>query len=354
MNYPNTLTNRSWFQQIVARCVVARRSARVSLASALVMFGAISPSSGQSSRSLRSTSATRPVRAAAPTFDAQQFEGVFFADPAGQLHGAPPAASQVPPADLSDTSTGSSSAAAASPGSGAGDPYGWRSLISPTSLEDLIKGSKLRLDKLITTPTAFKGGGFVTARTEFSLQAVLFAIIETYPEQVRWQSSAVEARMRMTRVAANTKVGSDQVFAEAKARLMDLEDLLGGASLQSRGESVQEPIEWVTLIDRVPLMQLLDWAHEKNLTKLVANESQFQDSKEEVQRFAELIAVLGQVALAEEMPDAEDDDYAALSKQMITQAQQIVLATKTENAQLARSAAAELGQTCNRCHESFR
>ncbi len=324
----------------------------------LVWWQASGQTHGQTGRSQGSNSASRPVRAAPPIFEVQQFDGVFFDDPTAQLNGPPPDASQGPAsqssANSSATPAGSNSVTANNSGTDSGDPNGWRALISPTSLEDLIKGSKLRLDKLITTPTAFKGGGFVPARTEFSLQALLFAIIETYPEPVRWQTSAAEARTRMARVAANTKVGSDQVFTEAKTRLMDLGDLLGGASLQSRGESSQEPIEWSTLIDRVPLMQLLDWAQDKNLTKLVASESQFKDSSDEVQRFAELIAVLGQVALAEEMPDANDDDYAELSKQMIAQAQQIVLATKTQNAQLARSAAAELGQTCNRCHESFR
>ncbi|MEO8269058.1 MAG: cytochrome c, partial [Aureliella sp.] len=233
------------------------------------------------------------------------------------------------------------------------DPSGWHNLISATSLEDLLKASKLRLDKIVTTMAAFKGGGFVEARTEFSLQALLFAIIETYPSDVRWKNSAAEARIRMARVAANTKIGSDQVFTEAKARLLDLGDLLGGTSLSARSDEATE-IDWSHLIDRVPLMKLLDWAHEKNLSKLVASESQFKDSSDDVLRYAELIAVLGQVALAEEMPDASDGDYAALARAMIAAAQQVALAAKTGNAELARSAAGQIGQTCTNCHDSFR
>jgi hypothetical protein len=230
----------------------------------------------------------------------------------------------------------------------------WKELISPVSVEDLIKGSKLRLDKIVTSPNAFKGGGFVQARTEFSLQAVLFAIIEAYAGEVRWKSSAPLARQRFARVAANTKVGSDQVFAEAKARLLDLEDLIGGSPLTAVNEASASDIDWSNLIDRVPLMQLLEWAHEQNLSKLVANEATFKDDSDAVLRYAELIAVLGKVSLAEEMPDASDDDYRALAQAMIAQATQVVIAAKTGNPEQARAAAAQIGQACTNCHDNYR
>ncbi|MCA9179875.1 MAG: cytochrome c, partial [Planctomycetales bacterium] len=299
------------------------------------------------------SSRRRPVRIEAPSFEPGQFEGIFFAAPAAQLQGAPPAAGSVPPTQSTPSGPAALAAGSGASESSAEDLLGWHHLISATSLEDLIKASKLRLDKIVTTTTAFKGGGFVQARTEFSLQALLFAIIETYPSDVRWKNSAAEARQRMTRVAANTKIGSDQVFTEAKARLLDLDDLLRGTTLSKRGEETPE-IDWSHLIDRVPLMQLLEWAQEKNLNKLVASEGQFKDSIEQVLRYAELIAVLGRVALAEEMPDASDDDYVTLAQAMTDAAQQVTLAAKTGNADLARTAAGQIGQSCTNCHDSFR
>lgn len=295
----------------------------------------------------------RPVRIEAPSFEPKQFEGIFFADPAAQLQGAPPATDSAAPPPISLGGPGALTGGPDASESSAADPLGWHNLISAMSLEDLIKASKLRLDKVVTTITAFKGGGFEQARTEFSLQALLFAIIENYPSDVRWKSSAAEARLRMTRVAANTKIGSDQVFTEAKARLLDLDDLLSGATLSGRGDEASE-IDWSHLIDRVPLMQLLEWAQEKNLNKLVADESKFEDSSEVVLRYAELIAVLGQTALAEGMPDASDDDYVTLGRALITAAQQVALAAKTGNAELARSAAGQIGQSCTNCHDSFK
>lgn len=315
----------------------------------LVVSCTVTITMAQSSQSSR----RKPVRVEAPSFEAQQFEGIFFANPAAQLQGAPPASDSAFPAQ---PSLGGATALAGGPDasdSSTADPHGWHNMISATSLEDLLKASKLRLDKIVTTMPAFKGGGFEEARTEFSLQALLFAIIETYPSDVRWKNSAAEARQRMTRVAANTKIASDQVFTEAKARLLDLGDLLRGATLSGRGDEASE-IDWSHLIDRVPLMQLLEWAQEENLNKLVADEGQFKESSEAVLRYAELIAVLGQVALVEEMPDASDGDYAAMAKAMIAAAQQAALAAKTGNAELARSAAGQIGQTCTNCHDSFR
>ncbi len=297
--------------------------------------------------------AVKPRRAVAPTFHPGEFEGIFFADPAAQLQG------EMPTAATSQSSENASHATVNSPStiannSNSDDPLGWKKLIDPTSLEDLVKGGKLRLDKIVTTPTTFKGGGFSEARTEFSLQALLFAIIETYPGDVRWKNSATVARQRFTRVAANTKIGSDHVFTEAKARLLDLGDLIGGTPLAPQNDGSAEDVDWSNLIDRVPLMQLLEWAHEENVTKLVANETDFKDNSEAVQRYAELVAVLGQVALAEEMPDASDEDYRTLAQAMIEQAGQVVLAVKTNNAELARKAAAQVGQACTNCHDSFR
>ncbi len=292
----------------------------------------------------------KPRRVQAPTFRTGAFDGIFFADPTAQLQGEMPTAGVASNAPTSETN----SAAQPTGNSSADDLQVWKRLIDPTSLEDLVKEGKLRLDKIVTTPAAFKGGGFVEARTEFSLQALLFAMIESYPGEVRWKKSAATARHRFARVAANTKVGSDQVFTEAKARLLDLGDLIGGSPLASQNDGKIDEIDWSKLIDRVPLMQLLEWAHEENLTKLVASEADFKDNSEAIQRYAELVAVLGQAALADEMPDASDEDYRVLAKAMIEHAGQVVQAVKTNSAEQARKSAAQVGQACTNCHDSFR
>jgi hypothetical protein len=292
----------------------------------------------------------KPERVEAPKFTSGQLNSVFFPDAASQLKGQRPS-SQV----ASKPAVGNKPAAAtiADPGTGSSgdsDPMAWHNLISPTALEDLIKGSKLRLDKTITTPAAFAGGGFAVARKEFSMQALLFAIIETYPGDVRWKSSAPVARELLARVAANTKVGSLQVHEEAKKRLLDLGDLTNGTQLTGKASS---EVNWSKLIDHAPIMQLLEWAQKENIAPDVASPDAFAKNKEALQHYSELVAVLGKVLTIEEMPYAEEKEYVALANAMIAEAQQVRLGVKTDNAEFARQSAARLGQCCNNCHSSY-
>ncbi len=231
------------------------------------------------------------------------------------------------------------------------DPMGWKGLISPASLEDLVKGAKLRLDKIVTTPTAFAGGGYNDARREFSLLALLFAIIENYPGDVRWKASAPAARGAMERTAANTKVGSRQVYDESKKRVSDLQSLLSGSPLTAE---VKTEIVWENLIDISPLMKLLEWAHDGQIAKMTANEDLFKQNQEEIGRLAELVAVLGRTTTFEKMPNADDAQFVAFAKDMIAQSQQISSAVQSGNAELARTAAGRLGQSCSTCHDSYR
>ncbi len=302
----------------------------------------------------------KPVRSKPPQFKPGEFEGVFFDDVSTALRGSLPSSMErvatvtQPNASAGGASTSGQAAATGSAEADLGGASGgvaWKDFVSPVSLEDLIKGSKLRLDRIVTTPAAFAGGGFQEARKEFSLQSLLFAIIETYPGDVRFKGSAGVARESMGRVAANTKGGSRQVYDVAKKRLADLEDLLNGTTLTGQ---VRSEITWGELIDRGPLMQLLEWAQQEYISPQTASEAAFSANKDELQRYAELVAVLGQVSTIEGMTDAEDEDYQAFAREMVSQAQQIVLAVQTNNAEQARQASGKLGQACSTCHENFR
>ncbi|WP_197356768.1 cytochrome c [Aureliella helgolandensis] len=301
--------------------------------------------------SLWSQSTTKPLRSAPPNFESAQFDSVFYADPASMLRGELPQAQATRSVASGSPTSGNSAANNATPSSNAVDPQAWERLISPTAIEDLIKGSKLRLDKVVTTQPAFVAGGYAVARKEFSLQALLFAIIEKYPSEVRWKQSAPAARELMARVAANTKIGSQQVYSEAKNRMLDLGDLLSGTQLSYTAKS---DVDWAQLIDRIPLMQLLEWAYQEHITTYSASPKAFEQDKELLQRYAELIAVLGKASLQEEMPDATDADYQEFAQQMIAAALEIQLAVKTGDAELARQASGRIGSSCTNCHDSFR
>ncbi|MEM8736183.1 MAG: hypothetical protein AAGG44_18275 [Planctomycetota bacterium] len=299
---------------------------------------------------LAQRSSRKPNRSKPPVFEKDQFSSIFFEDAASTLKGELP--SQRASVQLSTANPDLKNGKSTEDADADSGPMAWSNLIKPVVVEDLIKGAKLRLENTITSPAAFAGGGFATARTEFSLLALLFAIIEQHPkDDIRFKKSSGIAREQMARVAANCKVGSAQTFKEAKLRLDDLRDLVNGVALS--GEPKSE-VDWSGLIDRAPLMKLLKWAQQDHLNRLAANEAEFKNNGDDLARYAQLIAILGKASLAEEMPDATDTDYQGFATQMIEQAKQITLAVETSNPALARQAAAQLGQSCQDCHDNFR
>lgn len=299
----------------------------------------------------------KPIRAEAPDFSKSDFSNVFFDDVRSVLKGqrpsAPTSANATSAASVRPAPTSPSSPVPTTPGSNgvAAKASGWADLISPATLEDTVKGSKLRLDKIVTTPAKFAGGGYAEARREYSLQALLFTIIEQYPTNVRWKASSSIARERFSRMAANAKVGSPQAYSEAKQRLQDLGDLLNGSQLA--GTSNRE-ISWEHVIDRGPLMQTLEATFKEQIQVHSANPSAFSSHREELLRAAELVSVLGAAAIKEGMPDAADEEYKAFANSMIDGAKQIAVAVQSDNADQARKAAGQVGQSCVKCHDAYR
>ena len=296
--------------------------------------------------------ARKTQRAQPPQFTGKEFSGTFFEDVTSQLQGARPSGPMAARAPASTgpagTANTSNSAPEKSQAAATGDT--WTKLISGSTIEDIVKNSKLRLDALVANQNKF-AGGYVEVRREFSLQALMFAVIEQYPGEVRWKRSAALAREAFIRVAASSKVTSPQAFKEAKQRVQDLSELLSGNNLDG---SAAAELDWSGVIDRVPLMQLLDWAQQGHINNFSSSKENFDRQKEELKRFSQLVAVLGKAAIMKDMPDADDAQYQAFGQQMIEQAQQIVLAVETDNADLARKAAGQMGQSCAKCHDDFR
>jgi len=298
----------------------------------------------------------KPQRATPPTLSKENFQGVFFDDVTQHLVGKPPQAGSTDPSmgGPSDAQSGggTSSATADSGGNSNSANSVWKERISPQSVEDLVKETKLRLDTIVTTPAKFSGGAFKDARRDFTLLATLFAVIEIYPEKVRWQPSASVARARFSRVAANTKVGSAPAYNEAKLRLEDMNSMLKGATVTDTAPISE--INWDEIADRIPSMQLLEWALRENLNGFVASEDKFSQSSEEVVKYAELIALLGETLCQPGMTDGTDSDYQALAKRMIEESTKVTQAVKLNNPTLAREAAGQIDQACNACHNAYR
>lgn len=285
----------------------------------------------------------RPPRATPPKFQANEFSGVFFPDPVSQLQGTPSATSNVASNEKSAMPEENESESVA----GADV---WKQLISGSTIEDLVKESKTRLDGVITTPAKFAGGGYADSRREFTLLASLMAVISQYPEEIRWKASAPYARSIFARMAANCKVGTQPVYNEAKLRHQDLQDLLKGSKLSGTADD----LVWADVADRGPTMQLLEWALREHMAPGVSSEDSFGESQEDLVKYAELVAVYGHILQQEGMTDADDENYIELAKAMVAASRDVMKAAKMNDAELARTSVSRIDQSCNKCHETYR
>jgi len=289
-------------------------------------------------------------RAPAPKVNPDAMRNVFFSNLSDAFRGEIPS--------LSELRNSASAAAAPSPGGSdeAIDPAAagndrWSALISPTSLEDEIKRVKLHFDSVVTTPGAFNSGGYLEARLDLTILASLFAIIHQYPAEIRWKEQAATARDLIARTAFNCKAGSTQVYNEAKSRKGDLQDLIAGSELPNR--EAEEDTDWTMIADRAPLMEYADSLIE-SLEDGVRNEGTIKKEADLVKRNSELLAALGEILVQEGMDDADDGDYATLSRNMTTDAKAATKALERNDYEAVRLGVGKIRQKCDACHEQYR
>jgi hypothetical protein len=293
---------------------------------------------------------TPAQRVAPPKFNPAEVSQVFFPDVFSKLQGERPA---TPTAGVAATAGTTPSLTPGSPPAASGTGSGWSKLISSTTIEDEIKAIKLDVDKNVSTPSDFAGRGHKIIRREFSMLAMLFAVIAEYEGDVRFKKDAATARDLFARTANNTKAGGNtNVFNEAKLRKTDLEDLLRGSSLQA--QPATEAPDWSVIIDRSPLMQRLEPMFQEKVSKSLASKDEFGKHTEEIFHDAEMIAVMATVLTKSGMSDADDDTYKGFANSMRDGAREVVDAVKLNNYEQARTAAGKIDKACSQCHESYR
>lgn len=235
---------------------------------------------------------------------------------------------------------------------GGASSFAWSTLITADVIEQQIKQIKLSMDSNVTTPTKFASGGYSIARTDFSVLAMLFAIINDYDSTVRWKDDAAALRDAFSRAAANAKTGSQQAYNEAKERKQDLTDIVGGNAFA--GTAPAEPTnDWSAICDRAPLMVRLQTAID-SLKAMTANEAAFKADLENVRIEASLVAAIGEVLSQEGMEDYSEDDYVKFAFEMRDAGIEIISAVKTESFDQASAATIVIGQSCDRCHNDWR
>lgn len=299
-----------------------------------------------SAQSIRSRGADR---AAPPEFRKADWQKIFFADLSDAFRGARPSVSQ-----LRERARSEPSSLSQSNFSGDEATVKERSLwagIDASSVEDEIKRVRLEFDRSITTPSAFRGGGYQDARLHLSILATLFAAVHQWNGDIRWKEEAAAARDILSRTAHNASTGTIQVYNEAKRRKADLQDLMSGAGLAGRpGDPAND---WSSIADRSVLMSYSERVLDK-LTDQTASDAKVQADVGDVIRNADMLALIGIVLRQEGMDEADDGDYVALSVRMTDAAGRVKAAIGQQQWSDVRKHVGEVSQSCIACHDQYR
>ncbi len=290
-------------------------------------------------------------RARPPKFNPGQLQGIFFEDLEQAFPGERPSIASIRASAQAKAvmAARGNSAGSANAQAAVDDP--WSDLISPVSIEDEVKRVRLHFDSVVTVPAAFNSGGYQDARLDLTILATLFAVISEHGGEVRWKDQAAAARDLVARTAFNCKAGSTQVYNEAKLRKADLQDLVSGSGISAR--EAPEANDWSSIADRSPLMEYLEQLID-SLEDATRNEASVRKQPDLIQRNSELVAMLGEVLVQEGMDEADDEDYASLSRSMTEAAKGVTVGLERMDVDAIRQGASAIRQRCDACHEQYR
>lgn len=234
----------------------------------------------------------------------------------------------------------------------AGGGFKWSALVSAETLVDEIKNVKSNVDKAVVSPTEFKGGGYKSGRIGFGSIALSFAVIAEYDGDARWKKDAENARDLFARAGFNCKTATDQSFNEAKARAADLESLLDGNAITTKGEHEGDFI-WSQTAGRPALMTRLD-AAEKIMSAAIASKSDFSKAIEILLHEVEMAAVIGEVIQRTDYEYNDDDTYRGYASAMRDAAVKARESAKKNDYEGANTNIGELKKSCDSCHGDYR
>jgi cytochrome c556 len=286
--------------------------------------------------------AQTPERAAPPTWTDADL-APFFPDARAALVGDRPAW-----AASANGATNDAAATAPLPA----DKFAWSEHVSPETLDAEVKRIAARLEPPLANPAAFKSGGNLECRTEFAVLAVLFAVIDQYDGDVRWQRDAAAMRDAFARASANCKSASDQTYADAVRRRDELADLIRGGRLG--GEAPPAVEIWSTLSDRTLLMQRMERAMQAGINPRLADARALSQAAPDVRHDAEVLAVLAEVIQRREYEFWDDDTFRDYARELGAAAADLSRAASEGDYEAARAAAGRATQSCAACHDGYR
>lgn len=297
---------------------------------------------------LRATAADReepPRRRAAPPDWSSDVLDAFFRDAREQLVGERPQAGARQTNDRSRPGPAPQARTT-------GDEKAWSAWIDEAALTTEVKRIHHGLRSPLANPSKFKAGGYLPCRRDYSLLAVLMAIIAEHPDRVRWHDQASLLAKRFQAAAEACKTADDESYAAASAAKIDLEEIIRGGRLA--GEAPEDSPPWPELAERRYLMQRMETALEKRIQGAVANAATLRREADQVAHEAQLVAALGEVICRSPYEYADDADFVAMANDLRDAAQTLTQAARDRDHEAAVAAVSRITQSCSDCHAGYR
>jgi len=229
----------------------------------------------------------------------------------------------------------------------------WSKRISADAIETEVKRLSQSVASSVTSPSAFKGGGYKVARRDFSELAVLLGVTAQYAGDVRWKSSAAGLRELFAQAAADAKVGGDASYREATARKQDLTDLIRGGRPQLP-KADANVADWSKVAARSSLMQRINIAHQERLSEWLADAATFRRKRSDVAHEAQIVALLADVIHQKSFEYWDDETFADYAGELRDAATDLSAAAAADNFEQARAAIGRATKACTNCHDGYR
>ena len=308
----------------------------------LTIFVLLSFSIGEFSNEPQEKQKKTVTRVKRPDFHSSDRNDIYFDDifSEGLVGSAPEVAGSV---DFS----GKNESAASAVNSG----ERWSSFISRDTIEDEIKLMHQSLQRSVTTPSGFNSK-FREVRQQFNLLSMLFGIIHEYDQDIRWKRFAGTYQISAAETAAKALKPTRPAFQAAKTARDDLGELVRGGGI-TINKKVETTLQWSDVIQRRSIMTQLDAMVGEILKPGVSSKDEFKNNRDKILRSANLVSAMAKVLTKEGMDEAEDDGYVAFAKKMGAAANQLKLATQSDEFDTATKAVNRIEQSCTDCHAEW-
>ncbi len=286
--------------------------------------------------------------APAPIWRRQELDA-FFPDARAHLGPAPsePAAplqpAEPPPMPGARAAPAAAQAAAGTPA------FSWSSVVEAAVLEDEVKAYARLLAAPLKNAVAFNRQ-HDEVRRHYAYLATLFSVIAQFDGEIRWKDTAASLSAALARTATNCKAASDGALRDAKSRLHELQDLIGGGAVDVPPAEADE----MGTLDRPSLMTRLETSIDGRLDAWTAREADFNRQRDTLRHEAQIVSLLARIITDAELDFADDETYQKHAAQLQAQARELVEAARQGDFPKAQSATNGVRQACDACHADFR